>query len=127
MLGGLWLVIPNLAQAQFDGPQEWKGNCVEYDNVATVQGLGCLLANILSVAITGIGFVGFVMLLVGAFRYLVSGGNSKGTETARNTVTYAVIGLIVALSSFVILNLIAQFTGVETILNFIIPSSDRNL
>ena len=113
--------------ANMVGPQTWRGTCVSEDGVATIQGLRCLIANILSIAITGIGFAGFIMLIVGGFRYLTSGGNSKGTETAKNTITFAVIGLVVALSSFVILNLIAEFTGVKTILNFIIPEAGTTI
>lgn len=120
------------------GPQKWSGDCVERINkeiggklvvadVATIQGLRCMIANVLSVAITAIGFAGFVMLIVGAFRYLASGGNSKGAETAKNTITFAVIGLVVALSSFVILNLIADFTGVKTILDFVIPEASDTI
>lgn len=107
------------------GPQPWTegpGACA-YEGVATIQGIECLLANVLSVAITLIGLAGFIMMIVGAFRYLISGGNSKETETARNTMTYAVIGLVVALASFIILNIIAEFTGIKTILEFSIPNS----
>lgn len=102
------------------GPQAWSEGC-QSDGVATIQGIECLLANVLSVAITLMGITGFVMMIFGAFRYLVSGGNSKETETARKTLTYAVIGIVVALASYIILNLIAEFTGVRTILDFQIP------
>lgn len=108
------------AQTSITGPQEWgegPTGC-QYQGVATIQGIECLIANVLSVAITLIGVTGFVMMIFGAFRYLISGGNSKETESAQKTLTYAVIGLVVALSSFIILNLIVQFTGVEQILNF---------
>jgi len=97
------------------------------NDVATIQGLQCLIGNVLSVAITVIGLAGFVMLIYGSFIYMTSGGQSKGAETARNTLTYAIVGLIVALSSFFILNIIASFTGVNTIMNFSIPDSDSNL
>jgi hypothetical protein len=119
------MILPSGASAQ-TGPQPWGGDCIEKE-VATIQGLRCMVANILSVAVTAIGFAGFIMLIVGGFRYLISGGNSKGTETARNTITFAIIGLVVAISAFVILNLIAKFTGVETILQFIIPPADTNI
>ncbi len=120
------------------GPQAWEGDCVAeisreigdkqvVAKVATIQGLRCMIANILSVTITAIGLAGFIMLIVGAFRYLASGGNSKGAETAKSTITFAVIGLVVALSSYVILNLIADFTGVKTILDFKIPGADPNI
>jgi len=123
-------LAPTRAYAQT--PQAWSGVCVgdssvipNSGSVATIQGLQCLVANILSVAVTAIGFAGFVMLIIGAYRYMISGGNTKGTESARNTITWAVIGLVVALSSFFIVNIIAQFTGVDTILEFSIPDSSQ--
>ena len=97
-----------------------NGNAVK---VATIQGVQCLLANILSVAVTFIGLAGFVMFLIGSFTYLLSGGNSKGVDSARQTFTFAVIGLVVALSAIIILNLVASFTGVQGILNFNIPGT----
>ncbi len=110
------------------GPQNWPDgpDGCQYGGVATIQGVECLLANVLSVTITLIGVVGFIMMMVGAFRYLISGGNSKETETASKTLTYAVIGLVVALASFIILNLIAEFTGVQTILDFQIPGNSTS-
>ncbi|HEX9817892.1 MAG TPA: hypothetical protein VGA89_03320 [Patescibacteria group bacterium] len=111
------------AQAQ---TSSWSGVCVgSSDNtVATIQGLQCLLANILATFLTLVGLVAFIMLIVSAFRILLSGGNAQNVEKAQKSITYAVVGLIVALSAFVILNLVSQFTGVETILKFNIPSSD---
>ncbi len=96
-------------------------------DVATIQGFQCLIGNVLIVALTGITLIGFVMFVVGAFTYMLSGGNAKGTETAKNTITYAVIGLVVALSAFIIINLISAFTGVKSILNFTIPDSGNTL
>ena len=98
--------------------EAWQGACVYQGDVPTILGVECLIANVLRVAITFIGLAGFVMLLVGAYRYLISGGNSKGMDTARNTLTFAVVGLVVALSAFLIVRLIAEFTGVDSILNF---------
>lgn len=112
------------AQAQ---TSSWKGICVSDSGVATIQGIQCLLGNVLSVALTGIGFAAFVMVIVAGFRYLISGGNSKGTETARSTLTYAVIGIAVALSGFIILNLLSDFTGIDSLLQFSIPTSSDGL
>jgi len=92
--------------------------------VATIQGLQCLLANVLSIFLTLVGVTAFIMLIVASFRLLVSGGDTKQVEKGRNSVTYAIIGLVVAVSAFIILNLIADFTGVRTILEFKIPSSE---
>lgn len=122
-LQAIALAYPQTAHAQ---TSTWDGVCVyaEDKEVATLQGLQCLLANILSVTLTLIGIAGFIMLLVGSMKWLLSGGNAQHVEKAKNTMTYAVVGLIVALSAFIILNLVAEFTGIPSILKFTIPSSD---
>lgn len=111
------------AMPVFAQTRPWEDVCVDANNpdVATIQGFQCLLANVLSIFLTVVGLGAFIMLIVAAFRLLVSGGNSQAMEKARNSVTYAVIGLVVAVSAFVILNLIAEFTGVKTILKFEVP------
>lgn len=86
--------------------------------VATLQGIGCIARNILAVATTVIGLLAFVMLILGAFLWLSSGGQGKHIEAARQTITYAIAGLLVALMSFFIINLIANFTGAKGILRF---------
>lgn len=122
------LVFPSIARAQ---TSVWQGVCVAadqgYADVATIQGIQCLLANVMSVFISLIGIAGFIMMVVGSFRYIISGGNSKGADTAKNTITFAVVGLAVALSAFVIINLIALFTGVDEIKFFVIPTSSTGL
>lgn len=95
------------------------------EDVATIQGLGCLIGNVLSVALTIIGMLALVMFIAASFRYMTSGGNSKSTEQAKNTITYAVAGIIVAVSAFILLNLISNFTGV-TVSDFIIPGADTS-
>jgi hypothetical protein len=123
----LFLIIPSPVHAQTSA---WSGVCVASEDpgnaayqVATIQGLQCVVANILSIAVTLIGLAGFIMLIVGAFRFLLSGGNSKGIEDGRKTLTFAFSGLILAVSAIIILNLIANFTGVKAILGFTITSS----
>lgn len=90
-------------------------------DVATLQGLQCLIANVLSIFLTVVGLGAFIMLIAASFQLLTSGGNSQATEKAQKSVTYAVVGLVVAVSAFIILRLIASFTGVDTILQFRIP------
>lgn len=117
------LLVPLQAHAQSLG-NEWGGVCVggTDQDVATIQGFECLLANILTVFIAVVGLSAFVMIIVAAFRYLLSGGNTKSTEQARSTITWAVIGIVVLLSAFIILNLLTAFTGVD-LTQFKIPRS----
>jgi len=107
---------------------DWSGVCVDDANadVATIQGFQCLIAELLSNFLTLVGIVSFLMFIFSGIRILLSGGNAQAVEKSKNSITFAVVGLIVAVSSFVILNLISEFTGVKNILQFVIPSSDTN-
>jgi len=120
------LIFPALIQAQ---TREWAdiqqdGYCVAgpEQDVATIQGIVCLLANVLSIILTGIGIAGFIMMIVGALKYMIL-GSSEGAKSAKGTMTYAAIGLVVALGSFIIMRIISEFTGMDSLLNFTLPSS----
>lgn len=54
----------------------------------------------------GVGAVSVLMLIWGGFRYIVSGGDSKKVTDAKNTVLYAIIGLVIALLSYAIVNFV---------------------
>jgi len=117
--------IVKQVQAQTKEWQTISEYCVIND-VATIQGVGCLLANVLSVVLRLLGLAGFVMIIYAAFNLLMSAGNSQKVEELKKTITFAVIGIIVALSAFIIVNLIANFTGVSLVKEFTIPSSEKN-
>lgn len=45
-------------------------------------------------------------LIVGAFQYITSAGNPEGVSKAKNTILYAIIGLLVTIGSFVVIKFI---------------------
>jgi len=57
------------------------------------------------------GIVLFLMLVLGGFKYILSGGNPDAVASARRTMTYAIIGLILMASAYLILFLIETITG----------------
>ena len=117
MVGILLLLSPvGKALATADrqiSPGKWTGVCISgpRNNVPTIMGTLCLIANVSTSVFTLLGFGGLVMLIVGGFRYMLSGGSSKGVESAKSSITGVIIGLILALSSFLIINLLSAFTG----------------
>lgn len=127
LLVSFLLSTPTQASAQtFD----WTGVCVgegPNEDVATIQGAECLIANVFIVIITLIGLVGFVIFIFGALKWMLSGSDAQGVKKASSIMLYSVVGLVVALSAFIIINLIADFTGVNVIRHFQIPTSDRGL
>ena len=53
-----------------------------------------------------VGLISVVMLVYGGLRYILSGGDSKKVTDAKNTILYAIIGLIISLLAFAIVNFV---------------------
>lgn len=120
--------LASSAKAQF--PQSWSDlnrNCVEtvtvddqQIEVATIQGFECIFINLVRIATPIVGILLFIMLVVGAFKYITSGGDPKKTQEAQQTLTFAVLGLVLFLGIWFILQLIKIITGVD-VTQFKIP------
>ena len=55
-----------------------------------------------------VGIVAVIMLIIGGIKYVVSGGDSKKVTDAKNTVLYAIIGLVIAFLAFAIVNFVVS-------------------
>lgn len=70
------------------------------DNNDSLKALAAKVVNIISLIV---GIVAIIMIIYGGFRYITSGGSSERIGAAKNTLIYAIIGLIiVALSQFIV-------------------------
>jgi len=61
---------------------------------------------ITNAALFVIGAVSVLMLIYGGIRYTISAGDSKAVTDAKNTILYAIIGIIVALLAYAIVNFV---------------------
>ena len=61
------------------------------------------------------GALAVIMLIWGGLRYTISGGNASAVTAAKNTVLYAIVGLIVAFLAFAAVNFVlGSLTGSGT-------------
>lgn len=64
--------------------------------------------NLLSAAV---GIIAVIMIIVGGFRYITSSGNPEAAKSARNTILYAIIGLVVvAMAQIIVLFVLNKVT-----------------
>jgi len=68
------------------------------DKIATV-------INVLSVII---GVVAVIMIIIAGFRYIASGGKQESVQGAKNTILYAVIGLVIVALAQLIVHFVLQ-------------------
>jgi len=88
--------------------------------VATIKGFECVVLALLHSLVRLAGLATLVMLIIGGFKYLTAGNNPETVESAKKTLTYAVFGLVVVLSSWFIIKFIQHFTGIP-VTQFTIP------
>ena len=53
-----------------------------------------------------VGVIAVIMLIIGGIRYVISGGDAKKVTDAKNTVLYAIIGLVIAIFAYAIVNFV---------------------
>ena len=82
-------------------------NSVNTGNGPTnLTGTGGVFTTIVNVLLFIIGAVSVIMLIYGGIRYTTSGGNANSVTAAKNTIMYAIIGLIIAIFAFAIVNFV---------------------
>jgi hypothetical protein len=84
-------------------------NCDAGDDAAAkINSIIRRFINILSLIV---GIVAVIMIIIGGLRYITSGGSDTGVTSAKNTILYAIIGLIiVALAQLLVRYVLRQVT-----------------
>jgi hypothetical protein len=93
-------------------PGPVNSNACDFSGNPPEQKINQLVATIVNLFSVLVGAVAVIMIIVGGFRYITSGGDSGNVSTAKNTILYAIVGLvIVALSQFIVKFVLAKATG----------------
>lgn len=105
----LFLIKPPSAFAA--GVEEW-GDCVTLEGVPTLKCLEVIFGNILFISSGLIVLVLFIMFIIGSLKYLTSAGNPESIKKAQGTLKWALVGTLLFVGSYLILNIIcALFLG----------------
>lgn len=87
---------------------EPQTGCGQGDEPAK-QKIGSILTTIINIFSLLVGFISVIMIIVGGFKYITSGGDSGNISSAKNTIIYALVGLaIVALAQFIVRFVLAK-------------------
>jgi hypothetical protein len=71
-----------------------------------IFGAGGVFTTVINIALFIIGSLSVVMLIIGGIRYTLSGGNKDAVTSAKNTILYAIIGVVVAILAYAIVNFV---------------------
>lgn len=85
------------------------------------KSLSNAISSFITIALTVAVILVLVMLIVGAYEWITSGGDKEAVAKARNRILNALIGLVILAVAFALARLGGQITGLN-ITNLIIPT-----
>lgn len=102
--------------AAFNIPTMDWGSCLSNGDIATIACVPIVLQNIINFLLMFAGIIAVFLIVYSGIKFVTSSGDPQKVESARKTLTYAIIGFVFILFSFVTINFIAQFTGVTQLI-----------
>ena len=76
--------------------------CASKDDAA----VNSLVKTLVNTLIYILGAIAVIMIVVGGIRYTTSNGDASGIKSAKDTILYSVIGVVVALLAYAIVNFV---------------------
>lgn len=76
------------------------------DQATTLFGATGIFTTLTNVMLFGVGAISVIMVVIGGLRYVISGGSSTNITAAKNTILYAVIGLIISILAYALINFV---------------------
>lgn len=73
---------------------------------ASNDSVGAILKNVINVMLYLAGAIAVLVIVVGGIRYITSDGDPASANKAKNTIIYALVGLVVAVMSYSIVNFV---------------------
>lgn len=71
-------------------------------------GLGPQLKIVVNILLYILGAIAVIMIVIGGIRYTTSNGDSGSIKSAKDTILYSVVGLVIAMLAYAIVNFVVQ-------------------
>lgn len=83
--------------------------------------IGSIISALIRLVMVIAALVFFFILVIGGIKWIASGGDKAQTESARNQITAALVGLVIVFAAWAIVALINTFFKID-IFNLTLPS-----
>ncbi len=108
-VGGVGVVVPAASVSAIDVFEQCTNNSDA--KVCEAQGtddFSTMMKAIINTLLFILGAIAVLMIVIGGIRYATSAGDSAAITGAKNTILYSVIGLVVAILAFAIVNFVVD-------------------
>lgn len=95
-----------LAESTTDAMQKGYNAAGGDNNKGKTGDLALLIRDIVNILLYILGAIAVIMIIIGGLKYTTSNGDQSQVTSAKNTIMYAAIGLIVAIMAYAIVNFV---------------------
>lgn len=88
-----------------------SGSGSSQNTASATKSVNNLISTILNILSSVVGVVAVIMIIIAGFRYISSGGSDQGIKGAKNTILYAVIGLVIVALAQIIVHFVLNTTS----------------
>ncbi|HMI09084.1 MAG TPA: hypothetical protein VK497_01650 [Candidatus Saccharimonadales bacterium] len=89
-------------ETMMEGAESARGT----DQVADLFGTSGIFSTITNILLFAVGAISVIMIIIGGLRYVTSGGNTANVTAAKNTILYAVVGVVISLFAYAMINFV---------------------
>lgn len=88
------------------GYDDVKGVCIPNTTGLSTTGVDVILTGVLNWLLAVLGFIAIMGFAISGIQYLTAAGDEKTIDTAKTNMKYSIIGIVVALSGYIVIKAI---------------------
>lgn len=93
----------------------------DFQILCNLRPSGTLFSSLILIAFIAASLIALAFLVYGGIRWITSGGDKAGVESARNIIVAALVGLVITFLAYFIINIVFDIFGL-TFANFELPT-----
>ena len=91
-------------------------------NIAPQPSIANVIRAVINILFVVAAVIAIIFLIWGGIKWILSGGDKAGVESARNTIIAAIVGLVIVFLTFFVLTLVFTFLGFGNLFQFNLPN-----
>ena len=104
-------MIPAATPVHAEKASDHINNGINATNLNGGNNLENTVTGVINVILYIVGILAVVMIIIGGVQYTTSGGDQAAVTKAKNTILYGIIGLVVAILAYAIVNFVVTKVG----------------
>ena len=110
---GACVAMPAFALEEGEAGTSWQNGIDAAKGNNVPSNISVSVTSIINTVLYVVGLLAVVMVIIGGVKYTTSGGDQAQVTSAKNTILYGIVGLVIAVLAYAIVNFVIGKIGTE--------------